>query len=139
MYHKSKSIIKEEIKIALENLAHCIPDRGLGLAMWKTGDQYEDIKFLARHISANLFTALHNPDKLECNNDDKSCDGILVNKTNFISVVLCDLFPLFQLGYTVCKVAYLKKYFIFSIGNKSLDRRLRCSELFQLMTGMLHT
>ena len=101
--------------------------------MWKTGDQYEDIKFLARHISENLFTALHNPDQLECNNDDKSCDGILVNKTNVKSVVLCDLFPLFILWG-----AYLKKYFIFSNGNKSLDRRLRCSELFQLMTGMLH-
>ena len=62
--------------------------------MWKTGEQYEDIKFLARHISENLFTALHNPDQLECNNDDKSCDGILVN---FKSVVLCELFPLFKL------------------------------------------
>ena len=49
------------------------------------------------------------------------------------------VFPLFQLSYTVRKVAYLKKYFIFSNGNKSLDRQLRCSELLQLMTGTLHT
>ena len=98
MYHKSRYIIKEEIKIALENLVHCIPDSGLGLAMWKTGDQYEDIKFLASHTNENLFTALSNPDKLACNNDDMSCDGVLVNKTNFISVVLCDLYPLFQTG-----------------------------------------
>ena len=99
-------------------MAHCIPGNGLGLAMWKTGDQYEDIKFLARHISENLFTALHNPDQLECNNDDKSCDGILVNKTNFKSVI-------FYVIYFRClyyKGAYLKKYFIFSNGNKSLDR-----------------
>ena len=99
-------------------MAHCIPGSGLGLAMWKTGDQYEDIKFLARHISENLFTALHNPDQLECNNDDKSCDGILVNKTNFKSVI-------FYVIYFRClyyKGAYLKKYFIFSNGNKSLDR-----------------
>ena len=56
-----------------------ISDKGLGLALWKTGDAYEDIKFLAHHINENLFTALHNVNFIECNNDDKSCDEKLVN------------------------------------------------------------
>ena len=89
-------------------MLHCIPDSGLGLAMWKTGDQYEDIKFLVSHTNENLFTALHNPDNNECNNDDKSCDGILVNKRNFKSVVLCNLYPLLNGLYY--EVTYLKKY-----------------------------
>ena len=73
-----------------------MPDSGLGLAVWKTGDQYEDIKFIASHTNESLFTALHNPNNSACNNDDMSCDGILVNKTNFI--VLGDLYLFLQRG-----------------------------------------
>ena len=57
--------------------------------MWKTGDAYEDIKFLAHQINENLFTALHNIDGIECNNADKSCDEKLVN-VYFKSWVLLD-------------------------------------------------
>lgn len=59
-------------------------DKGLGLALWKTGDAYEDIKFLAHHTNEKLYTALNNVNGNECNNDDKSCDGKMVNWQNLI-------------------------------------------------------
>ena len=66
-------------EVVARNLALETLDKGLGLAMWKTGEAYEDIKFLAHHINKHLFTALHNLNGIECNNADKSCDGKLVN------------------------------------------------------------
>ena len=74
-------VIVEETKFV--NIECCVPiwsvlDQGLGLAMWKTGDTYKDIKFLANQINDALYTALNNFHGNECNNADKSCDGKLV-------------------------------------------------------------
>ena len=53
-------------------------DRGLGLAVWKTAEKYGDIEYLAGEVSGDLYTALNNPWRNQCDNKDTSCDWLLV-------------------------------------------------------------
>ena len=62
-------------------------DRNLGLAVWKTAEEYEDIKYISEH-HANweyLWTALNNENEEDCNTDHgqyTNCDDKLVWRQN---------------------------------------------------------
>lgn len=63
-------------------------DRGLGLAVWKSAEAYEDIKYIARHgpfeQHSTVYTALNNENEEVCNTDDgkTQCDGKLIWRQN---------------------------------------------------------
>ena len=57
-------------------------DRNLGLAVWKSGEAYEDIEYLSYYYAngEELYTALNNENNEECNTDNGNtdCDGKLI-------------------------------------------------------------
>ena len=64
-------------------------DRGLGLAVWKSPEAYEDIKYIAKHCpfekDATVYTALNNENEEACNTDHHGktdCDGKLIWRQN---------------------------------------------------------
>ena len=69
-------------------------DRGLGLAVWKSAEAYEDIKYLANNVPwkehsyvgyADFYTALNNENEEACNTDHHGktdCDGKLIWRQN---------------------------------------------------------
>ena len=59
-------------------------DRGLGLAVWKSAEAYEDVKYIASHNGAEVYTALNNENEEDCNTDDgkTQCDGKLIWRQN---------------------------------------------------------
>ena len=57
----------------------------LGLAVWKSAEAYEDIKYIARYSphgeKAEVYTALNNENEEDCNTDHgqyTNCDGKLI-------------------------------------------------------------
>ena len=81
-----------------------LSDQGLGLASWKTENTYLDLAFISKVLSRRLWTALNNQNGEYCNNDDRSCDGKLVN----VLFGLCDLLflskSLFRCGNKLMEV-----------------------------------
>ena len=62
---------------------------GLGLALWKGVERYEDVKFIANNLNRQLITALNNADGNDCNgfyDSITSCDAQLV-KMNTSTIV----------------------------------------------------
>ena len=61
-------------------------DRGLGLAVWKSAEAYEDIKYMTKSNlnKAEVYTALNNENEEDCNTDDGNtdCDGKLIWRQN---------------------------------------------------------
>ena len=62
-------------------------DHDLGLAVWKTAEAYEDIKYIASnspHGKGEVYTALNNENEEDCNTDhgNDNCDGKLIWRQN---------------------------------------------------------
>ena len=54
---------------------------GLGLALWKGAERYEDVKYIANNLNEQLITALNNDDLNDCSgfyDSTTSCDAQLV-------------------------------------------------------------
>ena len=71
--------------VATHSTIYCSPGLGLGLALWKGADGYEDVKSLAYYLNKSLVSALTNNKKVECNglyNSTTSCDAQLVRFIN---------------------------------------------------------
>ena len=57
-------------------LAYC-ESKGLGLAVWRTEEKYQDMRLLAETLGETLFTALHNSLRRDCHSVE-ACDSQLV-------------------------------------------------------------
>ena len=64
-------------------------DRGLGLAVWKSAKEYEDIKYIASYCPSEnwseVYTALNNENEEDCNTDHGqtyNCDEKLIWRQN---------------------------------------------------------
>ena len=51
----------------------------MGLAVWRTEEEYQDMQFLAATLGESLFTALSNRHRMDCHSVE-DCDGQLVWK-----------------------------------------------------------
>ena len=51
--------------------------QGMGLAIWRTEESYNDIQYIVKEINEDVYTALTNPKEYECK--DETCTGKLVN------------------------------------------------------------
>ena len=70
----SQILLKNDVKdFAIKNVI----GRGMGLAMWKTKNTYEDIQDIVEEIGEDVYTALTNPNQNKCSNQE--CDGKLVS------------------------------------------------------------
>ena len=58
----------------------------MGLAIWKTEESYKDLKYIVDEFHEDVFTALKNPNWINC--QDSACDGNLVK-----TIVLQFCFP----------------------------------------------
>ena len=54
-------------------------DLDLGLAVWRTEEEYQDMRFLMETLGESLFTALSNRHRMDCDSVE-DCDGRLVWK-----------------------------------------------------------
>ena len=59
-----------------EALAYC-ESNDLGLAVWRTEEEYQDMLFLAKTLDKPIFTALHNQHRSDCDSVN-DCDSRLV-------------------------------------------------------------
>ena len=59
-----------------EALAYC-KSKGLGLAVWRTEEEYQDMRFLAETFDESVFTALSNSLRRDCHSVEE-CDSQLV-------------------------------------------------------------
>ena len=55
-------------------------DLGLGLAIWKGEEPYQDVSYISANSGLDLFTALNNELLKDCSNGD--CSGKLVYTNN---------------------------------------------------------
>ena len=78
----------------------------MGLAIWKTEESYKDLKFIVDEFDEDVFTALKNPNWINC--QDSACDGNLV-KTIFL-----------QFCFPRQKKSLSLSFFLFRGGNKYL-------------------
>ena len=63
-------------RLAREVIAYNPSDLGLGLAIWKGEEPYQDVSYISANSNLDLFTALNNEKLKDCSNGD--CSGRLV-------------------------------------------------------------